>query len=92
MNWAEEQKVGLLAVGDVRDAADGIHFGKNTNQKISNWSHGKLRSYITYKALTAGITVQLAAPRQSDPATDLGPLQPFRSLGFPFPILQAASP
>lgn len=46
VDWAVERKVGKLAVGDVRDAADGVALGKQANQKIANWSHGKVRAYI----------------------------------------------
>jgi putative transposase len=59
VKWGVERKVGTLAVGDVRDAADGVALGHTTNQKISNWTHGRLRQYLTYKAQAAGITVVL---------------------------------
>ena len=55
VNYAIERRVGTLAIGDVRDVADEVNYGKKTNQKISSWSHGKLRSYIEYKAAAAGI-------------------------------------
>lgn len=54
-----ERKVGTLAVGDVRDAADQVNLGKQSNQKIANWSHGKMRRYIEYKAQAAGIATEL---------------------------------
>lgn len=59
VDWAVKQQVGKLAVGDVRDIADGVALGKQTNQKISNWTHGKLRSYLAYKAAAVGIAVAL---------------------------------
>jgi putative transposase len=59
VDWAVERKVGKLAVGDVRDVADGVDLGKKTNQKIANWSHGKLRTYLEYKAVAKGIAVEL---------------------------------
>ena len=59
VKWGVEQRVGTLAVGDVRDAADGVALGHITNQKISNWTHGRLRQYLGYKAQAAGITVVL---------------------------------
>jgi putative transposase len=59
VKWGVERQVGTLAVGDVRDAADGVALGHTTNQKISSWSHGRLRQYLTYKAQAAGITVVL---------------------------------
>jgi putative transposase len=59
VKWGVEQQVGTLAVGDVRDAADGVALGHKSNQKISSWSHGRLRQYITYKAQTVGMVVAL---------------------------------
>jgi len=62
VDWTIEQQVGKLAVGDVgdvRDVADGVNLGRQTNQKIANWSHGKLRSYPKYKAAAKGIAVEL---------------------------------
>jgi putative transposase len=59
IKWAERQGVSTLAVGDVRDCADGVDLGKKTNQKIANWSHGRVRSYIEYKAARNGIAVEL---------------------------------
>ena len=59
VNVADSQKAGTIAIGDVRDAADRVKLGKQANQKISNWSHGKLRQYITYKAAAEGITTEL---------------------------------
>lgn len=56
---AVERKAGTIVVGDVRDAADGVALGKRTNQKIGGWSHGKVRSYIEYKAQAEGIAVVL---------------------------------
>ena len=34
-----------------------------TNQKVSGWSHGRLRQYITYKAERVGIEVVLQDER-----------------------------
>lgn len=59
VDWAVEQQVGVLAVGDVRDAADNIDLGKQANQKIANWTHGQLRRYIAYKAAAKGMAVEL---------------------------------
>jgi len=56
---AVERQAGTLVVGDVRDIADKVALGKKTNQKISQWSHGKIRSYLTYKAEAEGIQVEL---------------------------------
>jgi len=59
VDWAIKKSVGKLAVGDVRDIADGVDLGKQTNQKISSWAHGRLRSYLEYKAAAVGIAVAL---------------------------------
>jgi putative transposase len=57
--FAVERKAGTIAIGDVRDVADGKRMHAKTQQKIGLWSHGKTREYITYKAQAAGITVEL---------------------------------
>lgn len=57
VNWCVERQVQTLALGDVRDVADGKRLNQQNQQKISNWSHGKLRRYIGYKAAAAGLTV-----------------------------------
>jgi len=73
VEWAIERSVGKLFVGDVRDVADKTskaatsangkpYKGKAHNQRMSRWSHGKLRRYIGYKAEAAGITVDDAVP------------------------------
>jgi IS605 OrfB family transposase len=54
---AQEHAVGTLAVGDVRDVADGKRLRRTEQQKISQWGHGTMRRYIGYKAAAAGITV-----------------------------------
>lgn len=54
---AQERGAGTIVVGDVRHAANGIAFSKTANQKISQWSHGKIRQDIEYKAAAAGIRV-----------------------------------
>lgn len=57
ISWAQEREIGLLAIGDVRNIADGKRLNKKSQQKISNWSHGTMRRYIKYKAAKVGITV-----------------------------------
>ncbi len=52
VDWATDRQVGKLAVGDVRDIADGVDLGKQTNQKIANWTHGKLRNL--YRVQSSG--------------------------------------
>ena len=56
---AEDRKANLIVLGDVRDIADGVNKGKSSNQKISQWSHGKDRQYTTYKADARGVKVKL---------------------------------
>jgi putative transposase len=59
VDYAVERKVGTIAMGDVRDIAEGKRLPSKTQQKIGLWSHGKTREYITYKAQAAGIVVEL---------------------------------
>jgi putative transposase len=56
---AVESQAGILVIGDVRDVADEVDLGKRMNQKISQWNHGKIRSYIEYKAEAEGLQVKL---------------------------------
>jgi putative transposase len=58
VDWCVEQQVGTLALGDLRDIANGKRLSTKSQQKISNWSHGKLRQYIEYKAAAVGIAVE----------------------------------
>lgn len=48
-----------IVYGDVRDIADGIDKGAAHNQRISQWNHGKVRTYTEYKAEAEGIAVVL---------------------------------
>ena len=59
VDWAVGREVGTLALGDVRDVADGKRLNTKSQQKIANWSHGQLRQQIEYKAKSAGLTVEL---------------------------------
>ncbi|MCI0731521.1 MAG: transposase [Chloroflexi bacterium] len=61
--WAIERQVARLVIGDVRDIADGKRLPKQSQQKISQWPHGLLRRYLTYKARDAGIDVVLREER-----------------------------
>jgi putative transposase len=56
---AVERRAGTIVIGDVRDAADGVDLGKTSNQKISQWNHGQVRRYVTYKAEAEGIAIEL---------------------------------
>ncbi len=57
VGWAEDHGVGTLAIGNVRDVADGKRLNRLVQQKVSQWPHGTMRRYINYKAEAAGITV-----------------------------------
>jgi len=57
IGWAQENSVGTLAIGDVRDVADGKRLKRTEQQKVSQWSHGTMRRYIGYKAEAVGIVV-----------------------------------
>ncbi len=59
VDWAAEREIGTLIIGDVRDVADGKRLRRKSQQKVSNWSHGRQRRYITYKAEAKGIGVEL---------------------------------
>lgn len=56
---AVELGASTVVYGDVRDVADEVALGKRTNQKVSSWNHGKVRTYTEYKALAEGIAVIL---------------------------------
>jgi putative transposase len=56
---AVERKAGTIVLGDVRDVADEVDCGKKQNQKTSQWTHGKIRQYVDYKAQAEGIKVEL---------------------------------
>jgi putative transposase len=56
---AVELKANTIVMGDVRDIADGIDKGKEHNQRMSQWNHGKVRSFVEYKAQAEGIEVVL---------------------------------
>jgi putative transposase len=56
---AVEREAGTIAVGDVRDVADGKRLAAKSQQKISTWVHGRMRQYISYKAEAEGMRVVL---------------------------------
>ena len=59
VQWAAAHEVGTLAIGDVRDVANGKRLNRKSQQKIGLWNHGQMRQYLTYKAQAKGITVVL---------------------------------
>jgi putative transposase len=60
---AVERQAGTIVMGDVRDVADGVALSKPSNQKLSGWSHGKIRAYVDYKAQAEGIRLVLQDER-----------------------------
>lgn len=54
---AVERKADTIAVGDVRNIADGIDKGAKHNQRMSQWDYGRIRKYVEYKAEAEGIRV-----------------------------------
>jgi putative transposase len=60
-----ERRAGTIVYGDVRDIADGIDKGAKHNQRMSQWNHGKVRSYVEYKAAAEGIAVVLQSERNT---------------------------
>jgi putative transposase len=58
LDFAVAENVSHLAIGDVRDIADGVDKGARANQKISQWPHGQFVGYVTYKARQQGIAVR----------------------------------
>jgi putative transposase len=59
VTWAAERQAGTIALGDVRQIANGKRLNDASQQKIGLWSHGQQRRYIEYKAQALGITVTL---------------------------------
>jgi len=62
---AVKRQAGTIVLGDVRHVADGVNHGARNNQKISGWSHGKIRTYVEYKAQEEGIRLVLQAEHYS---------------------------
>lgn len=54
-----ESGVQTIAIGDVRNIRRRTNFGKKANQRLHQWSAGKVRWMITYKAARLGIAVEL---------------------------------
>lgn len=59
VNWAVGRQVGTLVIGDVRNVASGKRLNRVAQQKIGNWTHGRLRRQISYKAEASGIQTEL---------------------------------
>jgi putative transposase len=65
VDYAVERQAGTIAIGDVRDIADKSDKGAKQNQKLSTWTHGRIRSLISYKAEGQGMRVVLVAEHYS---------------------------
>lgn len=61
-NHAKQERAKRLVVGDVRDVGKGKRLGRNVQQKVSGWSHGRQIAYLTYKLSAEGIALE----RQSE--------------------------
>lgn len=61
VDFLVSEKVGHLAIGNVRNIADKTkeskRVGRQVRQKLSNWNHGMIRKYLGYKCAFAGIRV-----------------------------------
>jgi len=55
-DFARARDVRRLAIGDVRDIADGTDKGRKTNQKLSQWARGQFERYVQYKVRRFGCT------------------------------------
>lgn len=58
VEFCRAQEVAHIAVGDVRDVADGTAKGRHQNQRMSQWAHGKFVAYLKYKARGYGTGVE----------------------------------
>lgn len=65
VDLAKEHTAGTVAIGDVRNVANGKRLSTKSQQKIGLWSHGNVRQYITEKAKAAGIQVVLVDEHQT---------------------------
>ena len=55
-DFARQHSVTRLAIGDVRDIANGTAKGRKTNQKLSQWARGQFEAYVRYKVRRFGCT------------------------------------
>ncbi|SMB86364.1 RNA-guided endonuclease InsQ/TnpB family protein [Deinococcus hopiensis] len=53
------QGVQTVVIGDIRDIRKSMQYGPKANQPLHNWSFGKFRQMITYKAERLGMQVTL---------------------------------
>jgi IS605 OrfB family transposase len=62
IDWAVQQRVGTLTVGDPRSVLD-LPAGRRHNLRLRNWAPGQAISVLRDKAERAGITVHLVDER-----------------------------
>lgn len=55
VEFCHKNNVAIIAIGDVRDIADGVNLGKKCNQKLSQWAHGQFYNYIKNKSRAYGM-------------------------------------
>jgi putative transposase len=55
-DFAMQQGVAKLAIGDLRDIADGTDKGRKMNQKLAQWARGQFEAYVRYKVRRFGCT------------------------------------
>ena len=55
VEFCQANDVKEIAIGDVRDAQDGVNLSKKSNQKISQWAHGQFVQYVAYKSAEDGM-------------------------------------
>jgi putative transposase len=62
VDFCASESVTHIAVGDVRDIPTGVSLGRvtnqKTNQKTSQWPHGRFTRYLAEKAARLGISVE----------------------------------
>lgn len=58
VEFCHVNKVQVIAIGDVREVQDRVDLGANTNQKVSQWAHGRFVKYVIYKARKYGMRVK----------------------------------
>lgn len=59
----QQRSVQTVVIGDVRDIRKDLDYGAKANQKLHQWTHGKVRWMLTYKAERHGMRVELVDER-----------------------------
>ena len=58
VRYCADKGIGTIILGDLTGIRKRIHYGKCANQKLHQWSFGKIAELITYKAKVLGINVR----------------------------------